>query len=133
METKYLIFDCSTEHDSLVAIVDWTPEMAKQVLARTGLACEMKAADDQFAGLQFFSYDITVYRVSIEDLDPAFEEQRWVLVTEEPKMDPTDKERLDVSFLYVDHKAFYWEVHPRHSGVTAETEALSKDTEGLFD
>ena len=131
METKYLIFDCSTENDSLVAVVTWTPELAKSVLARIALACEMKKADDDFAGIQLFNWDVELYEGSIiEEVVPESEDSRWGILTEKPDM--SSKVRLSSCFLDVDDNAFCWGMYPKHWNSRIETPALMKDTEGLF-
>ena len=131
METKYLIFDCSTENDSLVAVVAWTPEMAKSVLTRIGMAFEMKQADDDFLGIQFIAWNAELYERSIiEEVVPESEDSRWGILTEKPDM--SSKVRLSSCFLDVDDKAFCWGMYPKHWNSRIETPALMKDTEGLF-
>ena len=133
METKYLIFDCSAVDDSLVAVVLWTPELAKSVLARIGLACEMKQADDEFLGIQFIAWNVELYEnIVIEDVVPESEDSRWGILTEKPDMSSKEKVRLYSCFLDVDHSSFYWIMHPKHWESRVETGAITKDTEGLF-
>ena len=144
METKYLIFDCSTENDSLVAVVTWTPELAKSVLTRIGLAFEMKQADDDFLGIQFIAWNAELYERSIiEEVVPESEDSRWGILTEKPHDASffsssvhtsrlNSKVRLSSCFLDVDDKAFCWGMYPKHWNSRIETPALMKDTEGLF-
>lgn len=132
METKYLIFDCSTEIDSLVAIVAWTPKLAESVLARFALACEMHKADKDFLGIQFMAWNVELYEGSIGGVDPELEDLRWGILTEKPDMSSKEKVRMSSCFLDVDNSAFYWIMHPKHSSCRPETEPLAKDTEGLF-
>lgn len=131
METKYLIFDCSTGDDSLVAVVTWTPELAKSVLERWALACELQQADKDFLGIQFIAWNVELYEhCIIEDVVPESEDSRWGILTEKP--DLSSKVRLSSCFLDVDHSSFYWMMHPKHWDSRPETGALTKDTEGLF-
>jgi len=133
MDTKYLLIDCSTQYESLFAVVTWTPQTAKLMLKRTGLAFEMKSADDDFAGLEFYDH-VDMYEGSVEDLvDFDDEDVRYALLPEEPMLEPAFmRVRVGTCLLNVGVDSFNWQIFPKHGGGVAESRMLYKDNEELF-
>jgi len=133
--TKYLIFDASTEHGSFVGVVECTPEYLAQIKQRMGLAAKAKEGDDGFAWMMFYdSVDLYEHTPETEawleeNSEGDFDATRMVVTVKKPEFPDIDRERVSQSYLQVDERSCYWEVSPKHSGLTLESPLVRADME----
>lgn len=131
----YLVMEAADEHESYVAVIEWTPEFAADVLRRVEMAKAAKAADDQLSELTFYE-DVDMYeRGRLEeqlDDDQAteYDGQQWTVMQKRPKLGRSVS--TSVPRLYVSPTGgFWWEVGLR-DGPTVDTRLMEVGDADLF-
>ena len=132
---SYLVMEAASEHDSYVAVVEWTPERAADVLRRVEMVKAAKAADDEVSELTFYE-EVGVHERG--DLDEQFDDdqateydgQQWTVMQQRPKLGRSV--RTSVPRLYVSPTGeFWWELSMR-DGPTVDTRLMDVRDDDLF-
>ena len=126
---KYLIFNVNTEADSLVAVIDCTPERVELIKKRMTLAAKMKESDGDLAWLEFYdsvevyerNEDVEAWLAENEDIEDL-DTQLYVRTDKEP--DFGDRLRMELSYMVVDERSCFWTIRIKHMDERCETEAL---------
>jgi hypothetical protein len=135
---KYLIFNASTEYESFVAIVEWSPEYITLLRKRMAAATKLRQELDGLAWMEFYDYvDLYERTTEIDEWIEAnaeaetWEGRMWVMTDKTPEFDDTSRVRVDASYASVDENSCYWKVRPKHSDIECETQMVRADDEAF--
>jgi hypothetical protein len=138
--TKYLIFDASTEHESFVGVVECTPEYLAQIKKRMELATKASDEDDDFSWMLFSDSADLYYRTpSVNDWIEAngpeddfdFDATRVMVTETKPEFHEIHRVRVSLTYLQVDESACFWELLPKHSDQSCQSQVVRAD-DALF-
>ena len=138
MKTQYLILNVSSEHESGVAVVEWSVhDQAKMRFRLNQIEEWAKSGSEDLMGARF-SYGLDVYEESTEVSDfiaehgdiTEWEDQYWVLVDAKP--DFGDEKRVGASELHVSTgENFWWEIREKHTETTLESKCFCVGDEAV--
>lgn len=138
-KTKYLIFDVSSQCDSLTAVVECTPEYVKLLKRRMALASNTKELDGDFSGIEFYDcVDLYEYSDVIDtwidaNSDPeTFGDRLWVVVDTKPDFEGAVPVQTACTRVHVDVADCFWEICPKHSDQVCQTQVVRADDDEFF-
>lgn len=127
---KYLTIDINTEHDSVVAVIEWDANLAQSILSRYAILEKLCEEDPSIVSMSYYgSLKLFEWRNSDDAIED--DERKWRLLDELPEMG----EEIRLSLVHLNVTKFgsvYWSTLPKHAYETYETTGISVSDAELF-
>jgi hypothetical protein len=138
MSVRYLIFNVSTEYESLLAVLRWSDKDIEDAKKRMALFRAMVEKDTDLMGLEY-SDGATLYEYSSANSDwmdehfghlSQWANDLWTISDVEPPFD--DERGTEFTYSHVQSDYVYWTIRPKHSTEEVETRAINLSDTKLF-
>ncbi len=112
--------------DTVVAVVEMTPELAKTILERAKVVKQWKERDSQLLRAVYYSRDVDICAY---DQELTVEEQETLtsenpVIKEKNPFEGKETERVEYMQMHIDEDDIWWRFSAKHSGVMSETRPI---------